>query len=569
MSVQAWRNLRLSSRFMIIIGVGVIALVASVVLVIARFERSEMERQLQQLSANEMTSLHALILNVMAKRPEDGDNIGIQVFNNWFGSRNIHYPGKVWSAWGPKVATYMAETEPGKPPKLPVDEVDNEAFATKEPVGRFIDGNYRYAYPIVLGVTDGAEQEVCYACHGAMGMEKGDVIAVLSSSLTTVEAEAKLKKILTFLIVGGVVATILAVLGVRWILTSVITKPIGDMTGRMNQLAQGDTSIEVPALDRKDEVGDIARAVQVFKENTRAKQAMEAEAAKEAAEREARMTRLEELIKGFERAVASVLETVAASATAMTQTARRMVDFADAAAERAHSAAAAASDANENVRMVAAAAEELSNSIREIAQQVAMSNDVATNCTREADGVNVRVNGLAGSADKIGEIIELITGIAEQTNLLALNATVEAARAGDAGKGFAVVASEVKNLARQTVRATEDISAQVSTIQKETHSTVTAIKGIGSTISSMDGITTTIAAAVEEQGAATQEIARNIDHAATGTNQVYENITEVSRTMRETDEAAKDVLASVEQLQHQAATLRQEVDSFLAAIRAA
>jgi methyl-accepting chemotaxis protein len=552
---------------MIIIGVGVIALVASVVLVIARFERSEMERQLQRLSANEMTSLHALILNVMAKRPEDGDNIGIQVFNNWFDSRNIHYPGKVWSAWGPKVAAYMAETEPTKPPKQPRDEVDREAFETKQPVGRFLDGQYRYAYPIVLGVTDGADQEVCFTCHGGMGMEKGEVIAVLSSSLTTDEAEAKLHKILTFLIVGGVIATILAVLGVRWILTSVITAPIGDMTKRMDQLAQGDTSIEVPALDRKDEVGDIARAVQVFKENTKAKQAMEAEAAKEAETRERRMHRLEDLIRGFDQAVASVLDMVAASAATMTNTARSMVDFADSATERARSAADAASEANENVRMVAEAAEELSNSIREIAQQVTMSNQVAANCTTEADNVNTRVTGLAGAADKIGEIIELITGIAEQTNLLALNATVEAARAGEQGKGFAVVAGEVKSLARQTVKATEDISTQVSTIQKETRSTVSAIKGIGSTISSMDGITTTIAAAVEEQGAATQEIARNIDHAASGTNRVFENITEVSRAMHETDEAARNVLTSVEQLQGQAATLRQQVDEFLSAIR--
>ncbi|HLO78303.1 MAG TPA: HAMP domain-containing protein, partial [Magnetospirillum sp.] len=286
--MQAWRNLRLSSRFMIIIGVGVIALVASVVVVIARFERAEMERQLQALSANEMTSLHALILNVMAKRPEDGDNIGIQVFNNWFDSRNVHYPGKVWSAWGPKVAAYMAETDPAKPAKKPHDAVDDEAFEARVPVGRFLDGNYRYAYPIVLGVTDGADQEVCFACHGAMGMEKGDVIAVLSSSLTTTDAEAKLRNILTFLIVGGAVATILAVLGVRWILTSVITAPVGDMTRRMAQLAKGDTSITVPALDRRDEIGDIARAVEVFKENTLAKQAMEAQAARETEAREAR-----------------------------------------------------------------------------------------------------------------------------------------------------------------------------------------------------------------------------------------------------------------------------------------
>jgi methyl-accepting chemotaxis protein len=552
---------------MIIVGVGVIALVASVVLVIARFERAEMERQLQQLSANEMTSLHALILNVMAKRPDDGDNIGIQVFNSWFDSRNIHYPGKVWSAWGPKVATFMAESEPTKPAKPPRDDIDAEAFATKESVGRFVDGYYRYAYPIVLGVTEGAKDEVCFACHGGMGMESGEVIAVLSSSLSTAEAEVKLKKILTFLIGGGVIATILSMLGVRWILRSIITTPIIDMTTRMGALAGGDVTVTVPALDRKDEVGDIARAVQVFKENTIAKQAMEGDARNAAAAREARMLRLEGLIKGFENAVATVLDTVSASADMMTSTARRMVDTADSASDRAQSAAQHANEANANVRMVAEAAEELSNSISEIAQQVGMSNQVATTATHEANGVNTRVTNLAGSADKIGEIIELITGIAEQTNLLALNATVEAARAGDAGKGFAVVASEVKNLARQTVKATEDISTQVSTIQKETHQTVGAIKGIGNTIASMDGITTAIAAAIEEQGAATQEIARNIDHAATGTHEVYQNIAEVSLAITETDEAAKEVLMAVEELQVQAATLRQEVSSFLAGIR--
>ena len=494
---------------MIIVGCGVIALVLSVVVVIGRFERAEMERQLHSLSANEMTSLHALILNVMAKRPEDGDNIGIQVFNNWFDSRNIHYPGKVWSAWGPQVTAYMAETEPQRAPKVPVDDVDREAFATKQPVGRQLDGAYRYAYPIVLGVTDGANQEVCFGCHAAMGMQSGDVIAVLSSSLSTAESEAKLHRILLFLGIGGLVATVVAVLGVRWSLKSVITDPIRDMTGRMGQLAAGDVSVDVPALERADEVGDIARAVQVFKENTIAKRGMEEDARQAAAAREARMHRLENLIHGFETAVAAVLENVAQSADRMAQTARRMVHSADSAAERAQSVSQHASDANQNVRMVAEAAEELSQSIAEIAEQVAMSNAVAANATSEAQGVNSRVNGFAGAAVKI------------------------------------------------------------STIQKETQQTVGAIQGIGTTISSMDGITTAIAAAVEEQGAATQEIARNIDHAASGTNQVYENIAEVSRTIHETDDAAKLVLKAVEDLQAQAGILRSEVAGFLAGIREA
>jgi len=567
---HVWRNLRLSSRFMFIVGLGVIALIASVVSTIARFERAEMERQLQQLSANEMTSLHALILNVMAKRPEDPENIGITVFNNWFDSRNIHYPGKVWSAWGPKVQAYMKESDPDRAPKLPRDDVDREAFATKTVVSRFTsDGFYRYSLPIVLGVTDGAKQEVCHTCHGGMGMEDGDVIAVLSSTLSTTESEARLNRVLTWLILGGIAATILAVFGVRWILKGIIADPIEDMTQRMNQLAAGDVTITVPALDRQDEVGDIARAVQVFKDNTIAKQQMEGEAHAAAAAREARMHRLEDLIANFDRAVTAVLDAVASSAQQMIQTARSMVDSADQALIRSNSAASQASEANENVRMVAAAAEELTASINEIAQQVGMSNQVAASATREANTVNTRVQGLAGAADKIGEIIEMITGIAEQTNLLALNATVEAARAGEAGKGFAVVASEVKNLARQTVGATEDISTQINTIQQETDKTVRAIRGIGTTISSMDGITTTIAAAIEEQGAATQEIARNIDHAASGTNYVYENISGVSQTIQETDRAAKDVLGAVEALQQQAGTLRSEVDRFLNEIRLA
>ncbi|EPY01210.1 methyl-accepting chemotaxis protein [Magnetospirillum fulvum] len=561
-----WRNLRLSSRFMAIVGFGVAILIIGIVLTIARFESSETERELHMLSANEMTSLHALIVNVMAKRPDDSDNIGITVFNNWFDSRNVHYPGKVWSAWGPKVVEYMKEAEPNRAPKLPRDDVDRDAFETKKPVGRFVDGFYRYSFPIVLGVTDGANQEVCHTCHGGMGIVDGEVIAVLSSSLSTADSDARLRQILIWLVAGGLAATLIAVIGVRWILNSIIANPIEDMTARMNTLAQGDVSVEVPALDRQDEVGDIARAVQVFKDNAIAKQQMEADAQTLARTREERMRRLEALIANFDKAVTAVLDSVSDAAQRMTASARGMVASADRALTSANAAAGQAIDANQNVRMVASAAEELSASIREIAQQVGMSNKVAASATQEASDVNGRVQGLAGAAEKIGEIIEMITGIAEQTNLLALNATVEAARAGEAGKGFAVVASEVKNLARQTVGATEDISTQVTTIQQETDKTVRAIRGITTTISSMDGITTTIAAAIEEQGAATQEIARNIDHAASGTNFVSETIGAVSQTIQETDRAAKDVLDAVEALQRQSTVLRGEVDRFLASI---
>ena len=555
---------------MIIVSAGVITLAVGVLWSIASYERNALEQRLHDLSLNEMTSLHALIVNVMAKRPEDGENIGIQVFNNWFKSRNIDYPGKVWSVWSPKVMQYMAQTEPDRAPKTPKDDIDQEALQTRHLVARREGDSYRLAYPIVLGVTQGADQDVCFTCHGeGMGIQKGEVIAVLSSSLSTAAPDALLHRTLSLMALGAVVATILAMLGVRWSLSRIIARPVAQMTQCMGTLAKGNTAIDVPSLDRRDEMGDIAKAVQVFKENAIAKHAMEAEAEKAAQAREERMHRLERLIATFESAVASVLGTVGQNAERMTDNARRMVSHADQAAKGAQAAAQSASEANENVRIVAQSAEELSLAISEIAQQVGMSNTVAATATREAEGANTRVNGLAGAAEKIGAIINMITEIAEQTNLLALNATVEAARAGEAGKGFSVVAAEVKDLAKQTVRATDQISGQVSTIQVETKETVNAIKGINTTISSMDGITTAIAAAIEEQGAATQEIARNIDHAASGTHLVFENISQVSTSIRETDTAAKDVLTSVEALRQEAATLRTEVDRFLSGIRSA
>ena len=194
---------RLRRQFMIIAAAMITLLVAAAVAVIDIGERAQMERQLRQLSVNEMTSLHALILNVMAKRPEDPDNIGVTVFNKWFDSRNKQYPGAVWSVWGPKVAAYMHDSDPARSPKVARDDVDREALDTRVPIGRFVDGAYRYALPIVLGVTEGAQGEVCHTCHGGMGMQDGEVIAVLSSSLSTADMEAQLRRTLLWL-VGGV-----------------------------------------------------------------------------------------------------------------------------------------------------------------------------------------------------------------------------------------------------------------------------------------------------------------------------------------------------------------------------
>jgi len=567
--MRLWANLRLASRFMILVGFGVAVLVAATIFAITAHERDQMERQLELLSRNEMTSLHALILNVMAKRPEDGDNIGIQVFNNWFDSRNIHYPGKVWSVWGPKVTAYMSETAPERKAKPVLDDVDAEALATGKPTGRLKAGSYRYSLPIVLGVTDGADQEVCYSCHGAMGLQKGEVIAVLSSSLSTAEWTKQLNRIVTVLILGGAVGLVLAVLGIRWCLTRMIGRPIGEMTERMSKLAGGDVDIEIPKTETSDEIGDIARAVAVFKTNAIAKRSMEAEAAKQAEARERRMGHLEKLIAQFEGAVAHMLDSVSANTTSLTESARRLVECAGAATLSAESAARQATDANANVTIVAAAAEELTNSIGEIAQQVGLSTSVANEATGEAKSANGTVQQLTHAAGTISEIVETIASIARQTNMLALNATIEAARAGEAGKGFAVVASEVKSLARQTVDATSMISDHVSEIQGQTEKTVASIEGITQTISSMDGVTSSIAAAIEQQSAATNEIARNIEQAAVGTQGVRDGMVEVSGAISETDHTARDVFAAVAQLEAEAKQLRAEVDQFLRGIRAA
>ncbi|MBX9634076.1 MAG: HAMP domain-containing protein, partial [Magnetospirillum sp.] len=291
----------IAQRFMLTVGFGIAVLITAVVITIVRFERADTETTLHEMSVSEISSLQSLILNVMAMRPEDGDNIGIRVFNNWFNSRNAHYKGQVWSSWGEKVARHMAEVEPDRAPKAPRDDIDREVLQTAKPIGRMVDGAYRYSMPIILGVTEGADQEVCHSCHGAgMSMQDGEVIAVLSTSLSAAEAMTKLNTIIAALIGGGLVAGAIALLGLRFILRKFIAKPIESMTETMVILAEGNVDVAVPAIARHDEVGRMARALQVFKDNAIRQRRMESEAAGEAAAKAARMTQLEELIRRFD-----------------------------------------------------------------------------------------------------------------------------------------------------------------------------------------------------------------------------------------------------------------------------
>ena len=361
-------------------------------------------------------------------------------------------------------------------------------------------------------------------------------------------------------VIGGLV--IAAILG------SLISNPVISMTKAMGSLAEGDLSANIPAQGRGDEIGDMAGAVQVFKDNAIRTKELEAEAEKQKirAEEEKKALMMK-MADDFQASVGGVVNAVSSAATEMQSSATALSATAEQTSNQATTVAAASEEASTNVQTVASASEELSSSISEISRQVAQSTQIANSAVAEVEGANEKVKGLAEAANKIGEVVALITDIADQTNLLALNATIEAARAGDAGKGFAVVASEVKNLATQTAKATEEIAAQIGGIQGATEEAVVAIGSIGSTINEMSEISSAIAAAVEEQGAATQEIARNVEQAAQGTGEVSSNITDVQQAAGETGSSAGQMLSAATELSQQSETLRSEVDKFLENIR--
>jgi methyl-accepting chemotaxis protein len=354
-----------------------------------------------------------------------------------------------------------------------------------------------------------------------------------------------------------------------FLLTVTVAKPVIGMTSAMSRLAEHDLNAEIPAIGQKDEIGRMASAVQVFKDNMLKADELAAEQKAEQARKEKRQEAIEGYIKTFDQSVSGSLDTLASAATELQSTAQSLSSTAEETNRQSTAVAAASEQASTNVQTVASAAEELSASISEISRQVSESTRIAGQAVTDAENTNAQVQALAEAAQKIGDVVKLINDIAGQTNLLALNATIEAARAGEAGKGFAVVASEVKSLANQTAKATEDISAQIKSIQGATTDSVRAIEGITSTISRINEIATTIAAAVEEQGAATKEIARNVQQASAGTNEVSSNIVGVTKAAGETGSASGQVLGAASDLAKQGETLRADVSQFLANIRAA
>lgn len=384
-----------------------------------------------------------------------------------------------------------------------------------------------------------------------------------SNALIATETTEQILRITS--IVAGLSFLFLGVLIMRS-----LTRPIRALTDATSNLAAGNMDVEVPAIDNKDEVGSMARALLIFKENQ-----IEAEKQRieqKESERQLVQQRLNErlaMAKKFEEKVGSIVQAVSSAAGNMKTNAEEMNQSSEKMTKMAGNVENAAELASTNVQTVATATEELSDSISEISQQVTQSSQVASSAVNEAEKTTEQVRGLADAADKIGEVINLISDIAEQTNLLALNATIEAARAGEAGKGFAVVASEVKNLASQTATATEEISTQVSGIQSATHEAVGAIGSISGTIGQINEIATAIASAVEEQSAATGEISSNVQQAHTGTQNVTTNIGGVTETATSNSQSAAQFLTSSNELSKQAELLSEEVEHFLADIRRA
>ncbi|WP_162561368.1 methyl-accepting chemotaxis protein [Methylobacterium terrae] len=349
-----------------------------------------------------------------------------------------------------------------------------------------------------------------------------------------------------------------------------IALPIRRMTGAMQALARGDATVAVPAMGRADEIGAMAATVQVFKDNLIRSRALEEETAlARASAEEQRKAGMHQMADAFEHAVGGVIGQVAASATELQATAAVMSEGASQTAGRSTTVATAAGRTAENVGTVAAAAEELGASVTEIGRQVSGSAALARNAVGEAAGTAGHMRELSEAVARIGDVVGLISSIAAQTNLLALNATIEAARAGAAGRGFAVVAAEVKELAGQTAKATEEITGQIGRIQGKTGDAVAAIEAITGRISEIDRVSVGIAAAVEQQGAATREIVRNVADAASGTSAVTRTIEAVAGAAEETGAAATQVLAASSELSRQSETLSAEVARFLATVRAA
>jgi methyl-accepting chemotaxis protein len=458
-----------------------------------------------------------------------------------------------------------------------LDEFQREAWAflTKNPQETYSQNSVREGKHVLrVAVADTMAAQACVNCHNTLAASPktdwklGDVRGVLEVT-TVIDKQLANGATLSLFIIIGVALVGLLLIAITLVVTRSITRPIKGLAGAMSRLVGGDTGIMVPGDNRRDEVGDMARTVVVFKETMIEADQLrieQAEAGKRGSEQ--RKADMDRVAGEFERAVGSIIDTVSSASTELELAATTLTQSAETTQSLSAGVAASSEDTSANVNSAAACAEQLSCSVAEIGRQVLESSRIAAVAVKQAEATDGRMGELSQLATRIGDVVKLITSVADQTNLLALNATIEAARAGDAGRGFAVVAQEVKALAAQTARATDEISSQIAAMQLATSGSVGAIKEIGGTISRISDIAATITSAIEQQGAATQEISRNVQHAAAGTAQMTSSISNVSRGASETGSASLQVLSSARSLAGESSRLKLEVGNFLVAIRA-